>query len=349
MDALARGWAIKTTAKSLVAAVLLLGVLLLAPLPARAQEATPAGDEQPLTGSVSADGSGTLGPVLEAAAEAFAEQAPGVDVAIELSSSGQGLKRFCADELDLGMSGRRIKAEEEAACAEAGVAYDGFEVASDGVAVVVNPANDAVSCLTADQLKRLWEPESTVATWRALDAEWPDDPIALHARGEDSGTYQFFTQAIVGEEGASRDDYTAHDSHGDIAAAVAAAANALGVLPFPRYVEARDRLKLVEVDGGDGCVAPSPATILDGSYAPLSRTMYLYVKRASLDRPEVVEFLRFYLADAVRFAEVGGLVAKAGAEGALLEKLENAVTGGSDPDGPAGATPDAARERDHRS
>jgi len=141
------------------------------------------------------------------------------------------------------MSGRRIKADEEAACAEAEVAFDVFEVAFDGVAVVVNPANNAVSCLTADQLQRLWEPGSTVATWRELDADWPDESVALHARGEDSGTYQFFTQAIVGEEGSSRDDYSVHDNHGEIADAVAADANALGVLPFPRYAEARDELK----------------------------------------------------------------------------------------------------------
>lgn len=349
MDALAQRRTVRATvARSLFVTLFLLGALgtLFVPRSVFAQDATPADETSSLTGSVSADGSGTLGPVLEAAAEAFTAQAPDVEMAIELSSSGQGLTRFCADELDLGMSGRPIKAEEDAACAEAEVAYDVFEVAFDGVAVVVNPANDAVTCMKVDQLKRLWEPESTVTTFEELDAEWPADPIALHARGEDSGTYQYFTQAIVGEEGSSRDDYTVHDSHGEIADAVAADANALGVLPFPRYVEAQDELKLVEVDGGDGCVAPSPETILDGSYAPLSRTMYLYAKRASLERPEVAEFLRFYLADAVAFAEAGGLVAEAGSEAALGEKLEDAVAGESDPDGPAAtaATP-AAQER----
>lgn len=344
MDALAQGRAVRATvARSLFVALVLLAALgaLVAPNSAVAQDSTPVGDDSDLSGTVTVDGSGTLGPALEAAAEAFAERAPDVELAIELSSSGQGLTRFCADELDLGMSGRRIRAEEDATCAEAEITYDVFEVAFDGVAVVVNPANDAVSCMSVDQLKQLWEPESTIATFEELDADWPADPIALHARGEDSGTYQYFTQAIVGEEGSSRADYTVHDSHGDIADAVAADANALGVLPFPRYMEARDELKLVEVDAGDGCVAPSPETILDGSYAPLSRSMYLYVKRASLERPEVAEFLRFYLADAVAFAEAGGLVAEEGSEAALVEKLEDAVTGASDPDGPEAATPEA--------
>ena len=312
---------------------------LVAPLASRAQDATPDSDLAGLSGTITAAGSGTLGPVIEAAAEAFAEQAPDVAVTVEISSSGRGFERFCAGETDLQTSGRPINDEEEAACAGSGVDYDAFEVAYDGVAVVVNPAADFLTCLTVDQLARLWEPDSAVSTWQDLDPAWPADPIALHARGEDSGTYQFFTQAIVGEEGLSRDDYTVHDSHQAIADAVAADEDAEGVLPFPRYEENRDTVKLIEVDAGDGCVAPGPETILDGTYAPLSRPMFLYVKRESLERPEVAEFLRFYLADHVAFAEAAGLVADAAAQAALSDTLGAAIAGTSDPDGPPSATP----------
>ena len=193
----------------------------------------------------------------------------------------------------------------------AGVAYDDFEVAFDGIAVVINPANDAVSCLTADQFGRLWAPDSAVRTWQDLDSGWPAEPIALYGTGSESGTYQFFTQAVVGEEGASRDDYEVTDGHPATAEQVAADANGLGFLPFPRYMENQDRLTLVAVDGGAGCVAPTAETIRDGSYAPLSRPLFVYANRASLNRPHVVDFLRFYLSDAAAYAEQVGLVASA--------------------------------------
>jgi phosphate transport system substrate-binding protein len=317
---------------------ILLTSFALASLPKRAEEATPSAHLVDLSGTVTAAGSGTLGPAVEGAGEAFATEAPGVAVEVEISSSGKGFERFCADEVDIANSGRLIKDEEAAACAASDVAYDVYEVAYDGIAVVVNPALTFVECLTVDQLKRLWEPGSTVSTWADLDPEWPADPIALHGRGADSGTYQYFTQVTVGEEGVSRDDYTVHDSHGAVAEAVAAETNTLGFLPYPHYVAHQDRVRLVEVDGGEGCVAPNPATILDGSYAPLSRPMLLYVKRASLARSEVAAFLRFYLADAAAFAEAGGLVADPAAEDALVAKLEAAIAGTSAPDGPP-ATP----------
>jgi len=337
MDARAFGRQGHRFAAPMIVAALLAWALV-APLTARAQEATPAAD---LAGAVTAAGSGTLGPVIEAAAEAFAAEAPDIAVEVEISSSGAGLKRFCAGETDLANSGRLIKEDEEAACAAAGIDYDVFEVAFDGVTVVVNPENDFASCLTVEQLQRAWEPESPVATWQDLDPAWPADPLALHARGEDSGTYQFFTQVTVGEEGVSRADYTVHDSHQAIADAVAADPNALGVLPFPRYEENQDTVKLLDVDGGDGCVSPSPETILDGSYAPLSRSMYLYAKRDSLTRPEVAAFLRFYIADHVAFAEAAGLVADPDetVQTDLQTKLDDAIAGTSDPDGPPAATP----------
>ena len=313
---------------------------LLQPLVTRAQEATPAAELARLAGTVTADGSATIGPALQAAADAFASEAPGVEVQVELTSSGTGIGRFCAGEIDVATSGRTIKDDEVAACAAHGVAYDEFEVAHDGIAVVANPANGFADCLTVDHLKRAWEPGSTVESWQDLDPAWPAEPIALHGRGEDSGTFQFFTQAVVGEEGAARDDYAVHDSHQAVADAVAGEEGALGFLPFPRYAERQDDLKLVAVDGGAGCVAPSSDTIRDGSYVPLSRPMFVYVKRASLQRPEVAEFLRFYFADAARFAEEAGVVATVDeVYRANRDELEGAIAGTDEPDGPS---PDTA-------
>ena len=302
-----------------------------APVTAQDDTATPSNG-----GAIVVAGSATVGPILEAAAEALAAQAPGTDVAIERSSSGAGIERFCNGETDIATSGRRIRDEEAAACAEAGVVYDEFEVAFDGVAVVVNPANDAVSCLSVEQLGRLWQPDSAVGTWQDLDAGWPAEPIALYGSGSESGTYQFFTQEIVGEEGVSRDDYAVSDGHPETADRVAAAPNGLGFLPFPRYIENQDRLKLVAVDGGGGCVEPAEETVRDGSYAPLSRPLFVYTKRASLERPEVAAFLRFYLSDAATYAEQVGLVASGeDVYAANLAKLEAAIAGTSTPGGSA--------------
>jgi len=298
----------------------------------------------PIAGvAIVAAGSATVGPILQAAAEAFAAQEPGIEVAIERSSSGAGIERFCNGETDLATSGRRIRDDEAAACAEAGVAYDEFEVAYDGVAVVVNPANEAVACLTQGQLGRLWEPDSAVRIWQDLDPGWPAEPIVLYGTGSESGTYQFFTQEIVGEEGVSRGDYEVTDGHPTTAERVAADANGLGFLPYPRYVENQDRLKLVAVDAGGGCVEPTAETIRDGSYTPLSRPLYVYASRASLARPEVAKFLRFYLTDAAMYSEQVGLVASAEeVYVANRTKLEDAVAGASAPDGPVTiATPTA--------
>jgi phosphate transport system substrate-binding protein len=320
----------------MVATIALTTSALIAPVAAQDDAATPAG-----RGAIVVAGSATVGPILEAAAEALAAQAPETDVAIERSSSGAGIERFCNGETDIATSGRRIRDEEAAACAEANIAYDEFEVAFDGIAVVVNPANTAVTCLSVEQLGQLWSPESAVGTWQELDQEWPAEPIVLYGTGSESGTYQFFTQQVVGEEGVSRTDYEVTDGHPATAESVAVDAGALGFLPFPRYIENQNRLKLVAINGGSGCVAPAEETIRDGSYTPLSRPLFVYSKRSSLERPEVAEFLRFYLSDAATYAEQSGLVAS-GDEvyAANLAKLEEAISGTSDPDSPAlSATP----------
>jgi phosphate transport system substrate-binding protein len=307
----------------LIAAILTLATSTLAvPTTAQGDTGTPT-----TGGTIVVAGSATVGPILEAAAEAFGAQSPDIDVAVERTSSGAGLERFCNGETDIATSGRRISAEETDACTTAGVAYDEFEVAFDGVAVVVNPANDAVSCLSADQLERLWEPDSSVRTWQDLDSGWPAEPIVLYGTGSESGTYQFFTQVLVGEEGVSRDDYEVTDGHPATAERVAADVNGLGFLPFPRYMENQDRLKLVAVDGNGACVEPTAETIRDRSYAPLSRPLFVYINRASLNRPHVVDFLRFYLTGAAAYAEQVGLVASSeDVYVANRTKLEEAIS-----------------------
>jgi phosphate transport system substrate-binding protein len=270
-----------------------------------ARQATPTGEAGD---TITIAGSATLGPVLEAAAGAFAAEHPEVMISVERSSSGAGIEQFCAGEIDIATSGRTMRDEEAAACDAAGIAHSEFEVAFDGVAVVVHPDNAAITCLTVDQLGQMWAPDSTASSWADVDASLPDEPFALYGTGEESGTYQFFTQVTVGEEGVSRDDYTVTEGHPETAEGVASDPSALGFLPFPRYLENQDRLKLVEVDGGDGCVSPSPETIQDGSYAPLSRPMYIYVSHDSLARLEVQAYLTFWFADAAAIAADGGLV-----------------------------------------
>jgi phosphate transport system substrate-binding protein len=321
-------------------AIRLLGVAVVAawalhPFAMRAQDVTPEADLASLTGAVTAAGSLSVAPMIQAAADAFTAEAAAVAIAIERSSSDAGLARFCAGETDLAISGRRMLVDEAGVCADAGVAFDEFAVGFDGIAVVVNPANDFVTCLSVDQLRRLWQPDSTVATWQDLDPAWPADPIFLHGTGGQSGAYQSFTQAIVGEEGASRDDYTVTPSHPLTAELVAANENALGFLPYPRYQEAQARLALVEVDGGEGCVAPTSETIKDRTYAPLSRPLYVYANRERLTRPEVAAFLRFAFARARGFAQAAGLVPFAEEiYAANDEELAAAIAGTSLPDGP---------------
>jgi phosphate transport system substrate-binding protein len=306
----------------------LIAVLFVLAMPGLAQA-----QSTPVAGpSITAAGSATLGPVLVAAADAFAAEMPDVTVDVERSSSGAGIERFCAGEVDLGTSGRTMRDEEREACEAAGVQYLEFEVAYDGVAVVTNPENTAVTCVTVDQLNAMWAPGSTVALWSDVDAAWPEQELALYGMGAESGTYQFFTQVMVGEEGSSRDDYNVMEGHPETAEGVASDPNGLGFLPFPRYLDNQDRLSLLEVDGGNGCVAPSPETIQDGSYAPLSRPMYLYVSLQSLERPEVEAYLRHWFGDAANVTSAGGLVPSGDDVYAdNLERLEGAIAGGGTP------------------
>jgi phosphate transport system substrate-binding protein len=262
-------------------------------------------DEQ-LSGKVEIDGSSTVGPLTTAAAEAFREEQPDVEVTVGVSGTGGGFERFCAGETDISNASRPIDEEDEVPlCSEAGIEYTEFQVGVDALTVVVNPENDWATCLTVDQLKKIWEPaaEGKVTDWSQVDSSFPDQALALAGAGTDSGTFDYFTDVIVGEEGASRSDYTASEDDNVTVQAVEGDPGGLGYFGFSYFEENQDSLKALEVDGGEGCVAPSVDSARDGSYAPLSRPLFIYVKNESLERPEVHAFVEFFLTNSIQLAE----------------------------------------------
>jgi phosphate transport system substrate-binding protein len=256
-----------------------------------------------LSGRIEADGSSTVGPLTTLAAERFGRENSDVKVTVGISGTGGGFERFCAGETDVSNASRPIKDEEEAACEQKGIGYTELQVANDALTVVVNPENDWATCLTTDQLSAIWEPGSKVKTWKDVDASFPDEDLTLYGPGTDSGTFDYFTDEINGEEGASRSDYSASEDDNVIVQGVSGDKGALGYFGFSYFDENQDALKALEVDGGDGCVAPSVETAQDGSYKPLSRPLFVYVRNESLGQPEVEAFVRYMLDNAESLAE----------------------------------------------
>ena len=260
-------------------------------------------EEKELAGGVTADGSSTVAPLATIAAELFRKQHPNVRVTVGISGTGGGFERFCRGETDLSNASRPIEEDERELCRKRGIEFVELQVANDGLSVVVNPANDWADCLTIGQLKRIWEPRSNVRTWNAIDEDFPGQRLSLFGAGTDSGTFDYFTEAIVGEEGESRTDYNATENDNVIVSGVAGSKGALGYVGLSYVEEAKRRVKAVEIDGGDGYVAPSAKTVQDGSYKPLSRPLLVYVKKAALARPEVEAFVTFMLDNERRLAE----------------------------------------------
>jgi phosphate transport system substrate-binding protein len=256
-----------------------------------------------LSGRIEADGSSTVGPLTTLAAERFGRENSDVKVTVGISGTGGGFERFCAGETDVSNASRPIKDEEKAACEQKGIGYTELQVANDALTVVVNPENDWATCLTTDQLSAIWEPGSKVKTWKDVDASFPDEDLKLYGPGTDSGTFDYFTDEINGEEGASRSDYSASEDDNVIVQGVSGDKGALGYFGFSYFDENQDALKALEVDGGDGCVAPSVETSQDGSYKPLSRPLFVYVRNESLGQPEVEAFVRYMLDNAESLAE----------------------------------------------
>jgi phosphate transport system substrate-binding protein len=263
-------------------------------------------ETEELSGSVEIDGSSTVGPLTTAAAESFRDEQPNVNVTVGVSGTGGGFERFCAGETDISNASRPIDEEEEVPlCAESGVEYTEFQVGVDALTVVVNTENDWVTCLTTEQLKTVWEPaaDGKITNWNQVDPSFPDQPLALAGPGTDSGTFDYFTDEINGEEGASRADYTPSEDDNVIVQAVAGDPGGLGYFGYTYFEENQDSLKAVEIDGGEGCVAPSVETARDGSYAPLSRPLFIYVKNESLAQPEAYGFVEYFLTNSIQLAE----------------------------------------------
>jgi phosphate transport system substrate-binding protein len=259
-----------------------------------------------LSGTIEVDGSSTVGPLTTAAAEAFREDQPDVNINVGTAGTGGGFERFCAGETDISDASRPIDEEEEVpVCEQAGIDYTEFQVGVDALTVVVNAENDWATCLTTDQLKKIWEPkaEGKVNNWNQVDPSFPDQELTLAGPGTDSGTFDYFTDEINGEEGASRTDYTPSEDDNVIVQAVAGDPGAMGYFGYTYFEQNMDTLKALEVDSGDGCVAPSVDTARDGTYTPLSRPLFIYVKNESLAKPEVYGFVDYYLNNAIQLAE----------------------------------------------
>jgi phosphate transport system substrate-binding protein len=303
---------------------------------------TPGTDLDSLSGSIESDGSSTVGPITQAVTEDFAAEAGDVQVNVGISGTGGGFERFCNGETDVQNASRAIRDDEIALCQAGGVEYYEFEVAYDGITVVVNESNDFAECLTVEQLNQLWAPDASDVTWAQLNPDWPDEIVNLYGPGPDSGTFDYFTAQINGEEGASTTNYDPNEDDNVIVENVAGDENGLGYFGYAYYVANEDSLNAVAVDGGSGCVEPSVDTIRDGTYAPLSRPLFVYVKAESLTRPEVQEFMRFYLANALALvADVGYVDSPIDVILSDQAKLEAAIAGTGEPDGPPAATPEA--------
>jgi phosphate transport system substrate-binding protein len=258
--------------------------------------------------AITADGSSTLGPFVTKAAEDFkAEQ--DVDVTVGISGTGGGFERFCAGETDVSNASREIDEDEQALCEEAGIEYVEFRVATDALTNVVNGENDWATCLTVDQLNKIWAPGSKVQNWNQVDPSFPDQELTLFGPGTDSGTFDYFTDVINGEEGASRTDYSPSEDDNVIVQGVAGDRGGMGYFGFSYFEQNQGRLKALEVDGGSGCVAPSSEAAQDGSYAPLSRPLFVYVKQESFDdKEDVRNFVAFMLDNNQSIAEAAQFV-----------------------------------------
>lgn len=249
-------------------------------------------------GTVLLDGSSTVFPVSAAIAEEYQILNPSVEVPVGFSGTGGGFSRFCAGETDITNASREIRDGEIENCAANGIEYTEIPVAWDGLSVVIHPENDFATCLTVDELRRIWEPGSEVSLWSEVRDGFPAEEILLFGAGTQSGTFDYFTEAIVGESGASRPDYQASEDDNILVQGVGGNVHSLGYFGYAYVVENEGRLTTAAVDNGAGCVHPTQQTIEDGSYAPLSRPLYIYVRHDSMERPEVRDFVEFYLTEA---------------------------------------------------
>jgi phosphate transport system substrate-binding protein len=287
------------------------------------------GGGKDLSGSIKIDGSSTVGPFAQAAAEAFKGDNPNVKVSVGTSGTGGGFEKFCAGETDISDASRPIKDDEEVPlCKKKGVTYKEIQVANDGIAVVTNK-DLKIDCMTTDELKKLWNQGSKVKAYNEINPKFPDTKASLFGPGTDSGTFDFFTDEINGEEGVSRKEYQPSEDDNVLVQGVEGDKGGLGYFGFSYYEQNKDKLGLVGVDGGDGCVKPSAESIQDNSYKPLSRPIFMYPSEKSLGRPEVKAFMDYIVENQDKIAETSQIVPMTSAQakkgGAALKEAESAA------------------------
>ena len=285
-----------------------------------------------LEGDISIDGSSTVFPITEAMAEEFGIATEGnVRITVGVSGTGGGFNKFCAGETVISDASRPITQSEVDLCAEGGVEFVEIPVALDGLSVMVNPSNDFVECMTVDELHTIWAPEAeeVITRWNQVRPEWPDEKIGLYAPGVDSGTFDYFTETVNGESQASRADFLPSEDDNVLVTGISGDRGALGYFGYAYYAENAHRLKLLSIDGGDGCITPTVETINNGTYAPLSRPLFIYVAADALDQPQVKAFVEYYLDVANRdlVSETGYIPLPDTVYDLALAKFQNGKTG----------------------
>lgn len=281
-------------------------------------------DGNSISGTIDIDGSSTVYPITEAIAEKFRAEVPRVRVTIGISGTGGGFKKFSRGEITISNASRSIKDSEAEVCKANGIEYVELEVAYDGLAVVANPENNWCDQLSVEELKKIWEPEAQkiIVNWKQVRDGFPDAQLTLLGPGTASGTFDYFTEAIIGESGKSRGDYMPSEDDQVLVQGVMGDKNALGFFGLAYFEENSNKLKLIAVDDGSGPVLPSQQTVMDGSYKPLSRPLFIYVNSKGAQRPEVVKFVEFYLQNAASIAkEVGYVPAPAEEYATMLERF----------------------------
>jgi phosphate transport system substrate-binding protein len=262
------------------------------------------GSSEELSGDVVIDGSSTVAPLTTVAAELFQAENPGVNVTVGTSGTGGGFEKFCAGETDISNASRAIEEDEVAACETEGITFEEFGIANDALTIVVNPENDWATDLTVEQLAAIWGPGSTVNNWNQVDPSFPDQALTLFGPGTDSGTFDYFTAEINGEEGASRTDYQASENDNVIVQGVGGDPGAMGYFGFSYYEENADTLKALSVGG----VEPSAETVQDGTYVPLGRQLFIYPSAQALEEPQVRAFVEFYVENIDQIVEEAGFI-----------------------------------------
>jgi len=283
-----------------------------------------------LKGTIRIDGSSTVYPITEAVAEEYRYVQPKVRVTVGISGTGGGFKKFCHSETDISDASRPIKGKEQKVCRQAGIEYIELPVAFDALSVVIHPDNDWATEMTVQELTTMWSAGTSPSTWSDVREGWPDRELKLYGPGTDSGTFDYFVEAILGKSGSVRPDFTASEDDNVLVQGVAADKDALGFFGFAYYLENKDKLTAVKIDAeqGLGPIEPAPGTVRKGQYTPLSRPIFIYVRKDSADRPEVQDFVNFYLKNAPKLvSEVGYVPLPESAYKLIAERFAERKTG----------------------